>query len=528
MANIIDYVKDENIKDASFSSEGFNDLDAMILTQFSSFHMNDIGINEGQPISVKEAAIRLRELGTITNKNQAALLDALCESSRYDEVYLSDFTESNIPRGDSSGKTIEQFGAITCSFKDPVTGSMQRYIAFESTDGTLEGWEEDAYMAYEYGTESQERAKEYLERIAGKYDGDLLLGGHSKGGNNAMYAFLECDSKVSDRVSAIKLYDAPGFCVDISNHERYAEMTKKVGGSTYAPYDSVIGLALLGQIRPEFVSTTAGIFYDHDFYEWEIDITNRSFVHKDQSFWSKYFDLLIDEVLLLPKEARELVVKSLFDLIPAIGCTNFDDFLKHLDRLLKIYESNIPLGEKIELTAFMIVLLPATLVTLVVEGAVEGIRWIEKQITTIVKSVYDAGVKAFSWVSEKIEEFRTFIEKVDAAAKDLALSIWNKVKKFFEGTGRQDNGYLNIFERIEINTYVLHSYSGRLRDVNRRITFVDSRLDTLYGRVGLKDLWNLLQADLLTGFSWKLLRCSEYLDVTANEFDRIETKLIES
>ena len=51
------------------------------------------------------------------------------------------------------------------------------------------------------------------------------------------------------------------------------------------------------------------------------------------------------------------------------------------------------------------------------------------------------------------------------------------------------------------------------------------RMDALYTKVGLFDLWDLLQADALTGYSWRLSRCINYLNDTANEFDSAERSI---
>ena len=50
-------------------------------------------------------------------------------------------------------------------------------------------------------------------------------------------------------------------------------------------------------------------------------------------------------------------------------------------------------------------------------------------------------------------------------------------------------------------------------------------MDSLYTKVGLFDLWDLLQADALTGYSWRLTRCINYLNDTANEFDSAERSI---
>ena len=65
----------------------------------------------------------------------------------------------------------------------------------------------------------------------------------------------------------------------------------------------------------------------------------------------------------------------------------------------------------------------------------------------------------------------------------------------------------------------------RLSKVNFKISKVDERLDSLYLRVGLLDLWNLMQADILTGYSSKLTQCAAYFSDTAKDFAAVEKDL---
>lgn len=94
------------------------------------------------------------------------------------------------------------------------------------------------------------------------------------------------------------------------------------------------------------------------------------------------------------------------------------------------------------------------------------------------------------------------------------------ISDFLSGRSNYDYGTY-----IKLNTANLRSYANRLCDVNRRIGRLDSRMDGLYTKVGLLDLWNLLQADLLTGYSWRLSRCADYLYDTASDFENLESLL---
>lgn len=79
---------------------------------------------------------------------------------------------------------------------------------------------------------------------------------------------------------------------------------------------------------------------------------------------------------------------------------------------------------------------------------------------------------------------------------------------------------------IIVDTYKLNQYAQRIATVNSRISRLDRRLDSLYWRVGLQGLWNLMQADALTCYSWRLVRCQSYLEQTAADFESVEKVLL--
>lgn len=79
---------------------------------------------------------------------------------------------------------------------------------------------------------------------------------------------------------------------------------------------------------------------------------------------------------------------------------------------------------------------------------------------------------------------------------------------------------------IVVDTYKLKLYAERLANVNNRIIRLDRRLDGLYFRVGLQGLWNLMQADALTCYSWRLNRCQSYLSQTASDFEFAERLIL--
>lgn len=135
--------------------------------------------------------------------------------------------------------------------------------------------------------------------------------------------------------------------------------------------------------------------------------------------------------------------------------------------------------------------------------------------------------EALADVAKSLKEFalgladdaRTVIEK----GIDALNYVCGEIADWFNRlTGKKRT---DLSPRIRIDTFKLSEYAGRLSEVNKRIVKLDGRLDKLYWSVGLKDLWNLIQADALTGYSWRILRCSEYLQETSNLFYDVETDL---
>ena len=149
--------------------------------------------------------------------------------------------------------------------------------------------------------------------------------------------------------------------------------------------------------------------------------------------------------------------------------------------------------------------------------AVIAFEYIYEFIETIINEIANYIEAAFNWVKEKANEFR------EAIVNGLN-SIKNWFKSLFGGDGRS----ASLSQYIRLDTYKLRSYAQRLSSINRRISNLDSRMDGLYWQVGLLDLWNLIKADLLTSYSWRIARCADYLNSTASEFESAESSLINS
>ena len=153
-------------------------------------------------------------------------------------------------------------------------------------------------------------------------------------------------------------------------------------------------------------------------------------------------------------------------------------------------------------------------------GKEELEKWLEKKKEEIEQKFNEAWQAAADWIKEKKEGFKKFLSNVYKSVVTGFNKVAGWIRSFSYGSR-----YASSNPHIKVDTFKLREYASRIYAVNRRISNLDGRMDSLYWRVGLLDLWNLMQADLMTGYSWRLLRCSAYLSETAADFDSLETKL---
>ena len=142
-------------------------------------------------------------------------------------------------------------------------------------------------------------------------------------------------------------------------------------------------------------------------------------------------------------------------------------------------------------------------------------EFVEKLVDDIIATVSETIGAIKQWTKELIESFK---QTVSDTIKGALNWIKNKLNP--------GNSYSETNPHIVVDTYSLREYASRLDSVNKRIASLDYRLDALYGKVGLLDLWNLIQADLLTSYSVRLTGCSGYLKDTADIFESTENKII--
>lgn len=116
-------------------------------------------------------------------------------------------------------------------------GDGSRYISFRGTDNSITGWEEDFRMGSEVAP-AQKEATKYLNEVMDP-KGTYRIGGHSKGGNLAIYASIHCREELSASILAVYNNDGPGLSSDIIPQEQLQRIDGRL--RWIIPEDSVIG-----------------------------------------------------------------------------------------------------------------------------------------------------------------------------------------------------------------------------------------------------------------------------------------------
>ena len=260
MANIMDYIRWRG--DLTFSQAPLNPVDGLVFSALAYVHY--AGQTEAEP----DSALTLTQAGEelfaredyetrARVKNDLILLRLAMESVRFGQCRLWMY------RSQFSSEEETQFAAMTFRLDD---GSL--FLAFRGTDSTLVGWKEDFNMTFQQTIPSQRLALQYVRDVSWADSAPMRLGGHSKGGNLAVFAAARSSPMVQERILQVFNHDGPGFTKYLMGDPGYLAMVPRI--KTFIPQSSVIGM-LLEHEEPYTVirSKTVGVL-QHDPYSWEV------------------------------------------------------------------------------------------------------------------------------------------------------------------------------------------------------------------------------------------------------------------
>ena len=319
MANLLDYLDWRG--DLTLEQAPFNEVDNLILAELSFVDFVP-GPGEGDSVVLREAAEgffakfpegQKIDMGVLVPAVIPEMLRKMADSRRFGDMKLNCFVDwLDVGKG-------EQFAALTIE-----TGDGALYLSFRGTDDTLAGWKEDFELACVPEVPAQKKAEQYVEAVAKRFPRKRLrLGGHSKGGNLAVYAGVYCPERIQRRITAIWSNDGPGFhtdLLDLPEHQRVAERIFSI-----IPKSSVVGMLLEHEEDYTVVDSDQLGFMQHDGFSWQVMgdhfITLRQVTRQahlsDQELRKWVHSLSVEQ--------RETFVNALFDVLTASGAVTLTD-----------------------------------------------------------------------------------------------------------------------------------------------------------------------------------------------------------
>lgn len=335
MKNMLDYIKE--FGHLSFEERAFSEIDALVLTELEYLPLEKVVPNDENG----ENFVTVKEIAEYMQEHKQELFDEnpmMITEERHEVSQVI----ADAPRFQSlkffgvvsewDKDTTKQFAAITVEVEPSV-----RLVVFRGTDDTLIGWKEDFLMTYSPLVAAQTDAKEYLAKQASLWDGDLMISGHSKGGNLAIYAAATQVEDVQLRIVDIFCFDSPGLYRSVLETKGYQNIVPLA--MRYIPQDSLVGLMLESEVPYVIVKSNATGAMQHSAMTWEIEdgqfikmekLTKNSQLN-DQTF-KKWTESVSDEEL-------ELFWNVFFELLFSVGIDTVNDlygqFMHYVQEFLK-------------------------------------------------------------------------------------------------------------------------------------------------------------------------------------------------
>ena len=237
---------------SSFKEVPFNHMDALIFTMFPYLPVDTI--KDGTKLSTLYKMVEKASL----NERGAPyyirlLIKKMIGTKRYEEIACY-----------HSKKIVDQeiqFGAMTIRFPNGT------FVAYEGTNLALIGWKENFLLACTYHTKTQQEALKYFKKTINYTDKNVYVGGHSKGGNLAMYIGMETPKNLFKKIKMIYNFDGPGFRKKEFYSDKYQRLREKL--FNLLPDGSLVGI-IMNNTNYHVVETNGIGMEKHSPSRWHI------------------------------------------------------------------------------------------------------------------------------------------------------------------------------------------------------------------------------------------------------------------
>lgn len=447
---------------------------------------------------------------------------------------LTKYSDWKITNYVSNNKTGES-GFVAYTF-EPKEG--QGVVAFRGSEPMTDikyrnDWETNGSLLYTECTKQQNDVAEYMKGL-GKYS-DIVVTGHSLGGNLALYATVASTEEIRDRISDCSTFNGPGFNGEFlkEHKESIAEMNSRI--HEYQNEYDITSSILYNLSAPIIIETTlkndkATDFANHSLSSLSSDNNNNGMLNRSES---QKKDSVCTVVHFASRSLEKLpkpFLKGATEVIFAVWNGRVD--CKKLLAAAIVMTIASPVLSSIVahgiISAVVKIVIVAVAIELLVDYIVPAVKDGIEFTVELAKKLYNETVSFMAKLVDDVirdgilagEAITGFMEMVNDDINDFFSGLDSFLKKNL-GSSHQTNSYPKIY----VNMDNLRNITYRLQVVQSKIAKLDRDLDTLRGLMDFDEKLPVLLIDLKMGFNNDLIRCIKYLNNATYELEQCERSI---
>ena len=324
MPNLFDYLEWRG--DLTFDESPVGEVDNLIFCLLAYVNLDGIVPSDsakGRVILHQAAAEYFfthhdyvdRPLGLIVPSDILTLFRRMAHTRRFRNLELTGYVNTVCEQREM------QFSALTIRLP-----SEQLFVAFRGTDDTIVGWREDFNLSHMEEIPSQRMAAAYLNSLDMTRDTALFVGGHSKGGNLAVWGAIHAKPEIQRRITRVYSNDGPGFFEGLITSEAYQALADRI--CRILPEDSLVGLLLEHDGNHTVVKSNRKGLYQHDGLSWEV--LGACFLRADSlsSKGVRHDTVIRERIDAMTREERKKFTSIMFSLLEATGAKTLTELHK--------------------------------------------------------------------------------------------------------------------------------------------------------------------------------------------------------
>ena len=267
---------------------------------------------------------KYKKVGMVLSPQISVRMVQMARSARFKDLTVTDSCE--VFEEDPA----VQFAAMTLRMADGTN-----IVLFRGTDDSVIGWKEDLDILVKRGMPSHQLAVDYLEKTAKNYDGEIIICGHSKGGNLALYAALACRQETRDRIRKLYNLEGPGFHnYELYGTKAYLDILPKY--EHLVPTASFIGMMLAHDNDFKVVKNAMHLGpLQHDLSFWQIEGSAPAYA-KGLSLQGKLNNAFLKRLTaIIPEQYYDSIEKVASGLVKGMGQLYLTGLVQNLGSSVK-------------------------------------------------------------------------------------------------------------------------------------------------------------------------------------------------